>query len=139
MTAPIPTLIAGQWRHASGPEYATEYPHDGSTVASLHAATAADVDEAVQAAEVARHRPNWAGLKRHERAGILHRIAAGIRERGEELAHLQRLDNGKPIKETRALVASAAGTFQFFAAACETWEDQVTPARGDFLMSRWAS
>ncbi len=133
MTAPIETLIAGQWRHASGPEYTTEYPHDGSTVASLHAATAADVDEAVQAAEVARHRSNWAGLKRHERAGILHRIATGIRERGEELAQLQRLDNGKPIKETRALVASAAGTFQFFAAACETWEDQVTPARGDFL------
>ena len=133
MTAPIETLIAGQWRHASGPKYTTEYPHDGSTVASLHAATAADVDEAVQAAEVARHRSNWAGLKRHERAGILHRIATGIRERGEELAQLQRLDNGKPIKETRALVASAAGTFQFFAAACETWEDQVTPARGDFL------
>lgn len=133
MTEPIQTLIAGQWRHASGPEYTTEYPHDGSTVASLHAATVADVDEAVQAAEVARHRPNWAGLKRHERAGILHRIAAGIRERGEELAQLQRLDNGKPIKETRALVASAAGTFQFFAAACETWEDQVTPSRGDFL------
>lgn len=133
MTEPIQTLIAGQWRHASGPQYTTEYPHDGSTVASLHAATAADVDEAVQAAEVARHRPSWAGLKRHERAGILHRIAAGIRERGEELAQLQRLDNGKPIKETRALVASAAGTFQFFAAACETWEDQITPARGDFL------
>jgi betaine-aldehyde dehydrogenase len=116
-----------------GPRVHHRVPHDGSTVASLHAATAADVDEAVQAAEVARHRSNWAGLKRHERAGILHRIATGIRERGEELAQLQRLDNGKPIKETRALVASAAGTFQFFAAACETWEDQVTPARGDFL------
>jgi acyl-CoA reductase-like NAD-dependent aldehyde dehydrogenase len=49
------------------------------------------------------------------------------------LAQLQRLDNGKPIKECRALVASAAGTFQFFAAAAETWEDAMTPARGDFL------
>jgi acyl-CoA reductase-like NAD-dependent aldehyde dehydrogenase len=46
---------------------------------------------------------------------------------------LQRLDNGKPIKECRALVASAAGTFQYFAAAAETWEDAVTPTRGDFL------
>jgi acyl-CoA reductase-like NAD-dependent aldehyde dehydrogenase len=49
------------------------------------------------------------------------------------LAQLQRLDNGKPIKECRALVASAAGTFQYFAAAAETWEDAVTPTRGDFL------
>jgi acyl-CoA reductase-like NAD-dependent aldehyde dehydrogenase len=92
-----------------------------------------DVDEAVQAAERARLQPSWANLKRHERAAILHRIAAGIRSRGEELAQLQRLDNGKPINETRALVASAAGTFQFFAAACETWEDTLTPARGDYM------
>src|SRR5262249_55257649 len=35
--------------------------------------------------------------------------------------------------ETRALVASAAGTFQFFAAACETLEETITPARGDYL------
>ncbi|MBA2964960.1 MULTISPECIES: aldehyde dehydrogenase [Ramlibacter] len=133
MTEQLQTLIAGRWRDASGPQYATEYPHDGSTVATLHAATAADVDEAVQAAEQARRQRSWAGLKRHERAAILHRIAAGIRSRGEELAQLQRLDNGKPVNETRALVASAAGTFQFFAAACETWEDQLTPARGDYL------
>ena len=133
MTERLQTLLAGRWRDASGPEYATEYPHDGSTVATLHAATAADVDEAVQVAEAARRKANWAGLKRHERAGILHRIAGGIRARAEELAQLQRLDNGKPINETRALVASAAGTFQFFAAACETWEEQLTPARGDYL------
>lgn len=133
MTDKIQTLIAGRWRDASGPEYETEYPHDGSIVARLHAATAADVDEAVQAAEQARRQKSWAGLKRHERAGILHRIAGGIRARAEELAQLQRLDNGKPINETRGLVASAAGTFQFFAAACETWEDQLTPARGDYF------
>ncbi len=129
----VQTLIAGHWRNASGPAYQTEYPHDASTVATLHAATAADVDEAVQAAESARHRPDWAGLKPHDRAAILHRIAAGIRSRGEELAQLQRLDNGKPIKETRALVASAAGSFQYFAAVCETFEDAVTPQRGDYL------
>ena len=133
MTEKLQTLMAGRWRDASGPAYATEYPHDSSTVATLHAATAADVDEAVQVAEAARKKANWAGLKRHERAAILHRIAGGIRSRGEELAQLQRLDNGKPINETRALVASAAGTFQFFAAACETWEETLTPARGDYF------
>jgi acyl-CoA reductase-like NAD-dependent aldehyde dehydrogenase len=133
MTPKIQTLLAGTWRDASGPLYSTEYPADGSTVATLHGASAADVDEAVQTAERVRQQPAWANLKRHERATILHRIAAGIRARGEELAQLQRLDNGKPINETRALVASAAGTFQFFAAACETWEDTLTPARGDYF------
>ncbi len=133
MTDPLQTLIAGRWRDASGPEYSTHYPADGSAVARLNAATVSDVDEAVQAAEHARQQPAWAQLKRHERASILHRIASGIRERAEALAQLQRLDNGKPINETRALVASAAHTFQFFAAACETWEDTLTPARGDYL------
>ncbi|WP_347614204.1 aldehyde dehydrogenase, partial [Comamonas thiooxydans] len=69
----------------------------------------------------------------HERAAVLHRVAQLIRERAEPLAQLQRLDNGKPISETRALVASAAGTFQFFAAACETMEETITPSRGDFM------
>ncbi|MEY4266921.1 MAG: hypothetical protein RIS90_1456 [Pseudomonadota bacterium] len=133
MTSRLQTLIGGRWCDGSGPLYSTEYPADGSVVAELHAASVADVDEAVQTAEAARHRPNWAGLKPHQRALLLHRMAAGIRDRAEELAQLQRMDNGKPISETRALVASAAGTFQYFAAACETLEDQVTPARGDYL------
>ncbi|MEO8856049.1 MAG: aldehyde dehydrogenase [Burkholderiaceae bacterium] len=133
MAEHIKTLTAGTWRDASGPLYQTEYPADGSKVARLHAATADDVDEAVQAAEAARQRSSWAGLKPHQRASLLHGIAAGIRARAEELAQLQRLDNGKPIKETRALVASAAGTFQYFAACCETMEDQITPSRGDFI------
>jgi len=133
MTEHLRSFFAGRWRDASGPLYTTEYPHDGSTVAQLHAATADDVDEAVQAAERARRQPAWARLKPHERALILYRIAEGIRAETEQLAQWQRLDNGKPIKECRALVASAAGTFQFFGAAAETWEDAVTPARGDYL------
>jgi acyl-CoA reductase-like NAD-dependent aldehyde dehydrogenase len=133
MTEKIQTLLAGRWCDASGPAYTTEYPHDGSVVAHLHAATVGDVDEAVQTAEQARLQPAWARLMPHERAGMLHRIAQGIREKSETLAQLQRLDNGKPIKECRALVASAAGTFQYFAAAAETWEDAVTPTRGDFF------
>jgi betaine-aldehyde dehydrogenase len=133
MSQHLTSPIAGQWRDASGPLYSTHYPADGNEVATLHAATADDVHSAVAAAEKARLEPAWANLKPHERAGILHRIAHGIRERAEELAQLQRLDNGKPINETRGLVASAAGTFQYFAAVAETFESPVTPQRGDFL------
>lgn len=129
----IPTLIAGQWRDASGALYTTEYPFDGSVVATLHGATVADVDEAVVAAEAARLAPAWANLMPHQRAAFLHKIAAGIRAKAEELAQLQRLDNGKPITECRGLVTSAAGTFQYFAAVCETFEDAVTPPRGEFM------
>lgn len=128
-----PTLIAGRWRDASGPKYEVTYPADGSVIGTLHAATVDDVDEAIAAAEKARKAPTWAGLKAHQRAALLFRIAEGIRADADRLAHLQRLDNGKPITECRALVASAAGTFQFFASACETFEGAATPMRGDSL------
>ncbi|MBS7808807.1 aldehyde dehydrogenase [Variovorax sp. PCZ-1] len=133
MSTHLQTFFSGQWRDGSGTLYSTEYPATGEVVAQLHASTAQDVDEAVRFAEAARHQPDWAKLMPHQRAAILHKMAALIREKSEELAALQRLDNGKPVKECRALVASAAGTFQYFAAVCETFESSVTPQRGDFL------
>jgi betaine-aldehyde dehydrogenase len=102
-------------------------------VGRLRAPSLADVQEAIEKADHAFRTSGWAQKKPHERAAVLHRVAQLIRERAEPLAQLQRLDNGKPISETRALVASAAGTFQFFAAACETMEETITPSRGDFM------
>jgi betaine-aldehyde dehydrogenase len=128
-----PILVAGEWRNGRGARYASHYPADGSVNAEIAAASIDDVNDAIACAHEAWQKPNWRGLKPHERAAILHRIAALIRGRAEELAHLQRRDNGKPITETRNLVASAAATFQYFAAACETLEETITPPRGDFL------
>ncbi|HVO14348.1 MAG TPA: aldehyde dehydrogenase, partial [Alphaproteobacteria bacterium] len=90
-------------------------------------------DEAVAAGVRAVDDPAWRDLKPHQRADILLRISAGISARAEELAVLQLRDNGKPIHETRALVASAAGTFKYYAAACETMEGEITPSRGPYL------
>lgn len=129
----LPLNVAGEWRRGRGPLYASLYPADGSVNAELHAASADDAHEAVERAHAAFTNSGWAAARPHERARVLYRVAEGIRARREELAQWQRRDNGKPINETRALVDSAAGTFQFFAAACETLEEQITPARGDYL------
>ena len=87
MTARLQTLIGGRWRDGSGPLYSTEYPADGSVVAELHAASVADADEAVQAAEAARHRPSWAGLKPHQRALLLQDMI-GLMERHFDASEL---------------------------------------------------
>jgi len=129
----LPLFIAGERRIGRGDESATLYPATGEVVARLRAPSAVDVEEAITAADHAFRTSGWAQRKPHERAAVLHQVAALVRERAEPLAQRQRLDNGKPISETRALVASAAGTFQFFAAACETMEETLTPARGDSL------
>ncbi|MBN9477765.1 MAG: aldehyde dehydrogenase [Bordetella sp. SCN 67-23] len=129
----LPICVAGVWREGGGERYATLYPATGEPVAYLNAASLDDVEEAIQGAHQAFRTSGWAQRKPHERAAVLYRIAQLIRERAEDLAQRQRLDNGKPISETRALVASAAGTFQFFAAACETLEEVITPSRGDYM------
>lgn len=121
-------LAPGPWRNR-----ASHYPATGEPVAWLNAADLQDVEDAIQGAHQAFLHSGWAQRKPHERAAVLYRIAELIRLHSEELAQLQRQDNGKPINETRALVASAAGTFQFFAAACETLEETITPSRGDFV------
>ncbi|MFC5521459.1 aldehyde dehydrogenase [Polaromonas jejuensis] len=129
----LPINIGGEMRLGGGDESATLYPATGEVVARLRAPSLADVDEAIARADHAFRTSGWAQRKPHERAAVLYRVASLIRERAEPLAQRQRLDNGKPINETRALVASAAATFQFFASACETLEETITPSRGDFM------
>jgi betaine-aldehyde dehydrogenase len=129
----LPINVGGEWRRGRGHAYTSLYPADGSVSAELNAASAEDANEAVERGHHAFLKSGWAQKKPHERALVLFRIAEAIRGRREELAHLQRRDNGKPINETRALVDSAAATFQFMAAACETLEEQITPPRGSAL------
>jgi acyl-CoA reductase-like NAD-dependent aldehyde dehydrogenase len=130
---PLDICVAGRWRPGTGDLYETRYPATGEAVARLRAASVDDVADAVEGAQQAFRTSGWASAKPHERAAVLHRVSGLIRRDAEKLAQLQRLDNGKPIGETRALVASAAGTFQYMAAACETLEDAVTPSRGPYL------
>jgi len=129
----LPLNVAGEWRLGGGDVYESLYPATGEPIARLRAASLADVDEAIERAHHAFLTSGWAQMLPHQRAGVLHRVAQLIREQSETLAQKQRLDNGKPISETRNLVASAAGTFQFFAAALETLEDTITPSRGPFV------
>jgi len=131
--APIPLFINGERRLGRGDLSQSYYPATGEVVATLYAPSLADVDEAITYADYAFHHSDWASCKPHERASVLYKVAQLIRENSEALAQRQREDNGKPIMETRALVASAAGTFQFFASACETLDDTLTPSRGDYF------
>ncbi|XVQ16080.1 aldehyde dehydrogenase family protein [Spirillospora sp. CA-255316] len=126
-------LVGGQWRQGRGAYAETRDPATGEVIAGLRQAAVEDVDEAVEAGRRAAAEPGWPDLLPHERARYLVRIAELIAERAEDLARLQTADTGKSINETRALVASAAGTFRYFAGALETLEDAWTPPRGPYL------
>lgn len=126
-------LVAGVWRRGAGAALETSDPATGEVLARLHGADAGDVADAVVGAAEAAADPHWRSMPPHERARYLTAIADGIAGRAGELARLQTADTGKSINETRALVASAEGTFRYFAAALETMEDVLTPPRGPYL------
>nr|WP_067288197.1 aldehyde dehydrogenase [Marinobacterium profundum] len=133
MTKPI--FIAGQWKQGRGPVRATYFPADGSLNAEIATASIEDVEEAVQAAELAWREPDWRNRMPHERAAVLYRVADLITQRVDELAAMQTRDNGKPLAESRGLVMSAAGTARYFAAACETLDEQFPAQRSREFMT----
>lgn len=116
-------LIDGQWVPGSAGTSVVENPATEQPVGEVAEATVADAAAAAAAARAAQ--PGWARLDPAERAGILSRIAVGIRERSDELAHLSMLEGGFTRNMARGNAVRAAEWFDF--AAKETATDQSTP------------
>ncbi len=125
--------IGGEWETGTGAQIVSVFPHDGSHNLSFAGASREDGARAIERAIRAQADPAWRGLKPHERARFLHRIADGIEANAERIAYIQTRDTGKTLRETSALVASAAGTFRYVAASLETLDDALTAPRGDYL------
>src|SRR5690554_7477503 len=88
------------------------YPATGEVIARLHAATPHIIEQAISAAAEAQL--EWARMRPADRGRILRRAADLLRERNEEISHLETLDTGKPIQETTvADPASAAEALEF--------------------------
>ena len=127
--------IAGEWRLGRGNVIQSLFPADNSVNAEISTATLEDVEEAIIKADQAWRKPEWRDSLPHERAKILYRVADIIEARVDELSKLQTRDNGKPLSETRALVMSAAATARFNAAACETFDEELTTQRSSDFMT----
>ncbi|MEV4376941.1 aldehyde dehydrogenase [Streptosporangium sp. NPDC049644] len=133
---PVPPdqiLVGGLWRRGGGEVMTPTNPATGEVITELAGASVADVREAVEAGRLAAADPSWANLTPHERARYLHRIADLLERRAAGIAALQTLNTGKTLAETRALVASAVGTFRYTAAALETGDGELTTPRGPYL------
>jgi acyl-CoA reductase-like NAD-dependent aldehyde dehydrogenase len=124
--------VAGAWRTGGGQPIASIDPATDETLALVGSADAEDLDAAVAGARAAMERRDWAGLLPHQRARLLHRMADLIEADIETIAELQMRDNGKTLSECRGQAASAAATFRYYAAVCETEEGEVTPPRGPY-------
>ena len=108
-------------------------PADGSVAGVVRRATLADVDTAVSNAWSAFRTQPWRSLRLDRRADTLYEIGRRLLLERESLARLQMADSGKPWKECLHMVDSAAGSFRYYAAVCETLQGEITPARGEYF------
>jgi succinate-semialdehyde dehydrogenase/glutarate-semialdehyde dehydrogenase len=106
--------INGSWRRGEGRDvHNVVNPATGAVIAELPLATAADLDEALEA--TAKGFAHWRAVDVNERAAILHKVAGLIRERAEDIAVLLTTEQGKPLAEARTEVLSCAAQFDYFA------------------------
>ncbi|WP_432929250.1 aldehyde dehydrogenase family protein [Microbispora sp. CA-135349] len=117
-------FINGEWVEPQGEErHKTVNPATEEVLAEVAWAGEADVDRAVQAA--AKAFPVWSAMPGAERAKYLFRIARIIQERARELAVLETLDNGKPIRESRDVDLPLVAAHFFYYAG---WADKLSYA-----------
>ena len=110
---------------ASDERYETINPSTGEAIASIPIASAADVRRAVAGSEASWRA--WASTKPAERGRILTAIAQAIRAQAKDLASIESLDTGKPIKLALGDVEVAARYFEFYAGAADKLHGEVIP------------
>jgi aldehyde dehydrogenase (NAD+) len=117
-------FVNGEFRDGRGEAIKTINPANEEPLAEIAEADGNDVNDAVKAARKA-YEAIWSKLSGAQRSKYLFRIARAIQERGRELAVLESLDNGKPIKESRDVdVPNAAAHFFYYAG----WADKLSYA-----------
>src|SRR5579863_9914103 len=107
-----------------GRAFKTISPATEEVLAEVTEASPADVDRAVSAARRA-YEKTWAAMPGRERAKYLFRVARILQERSRELAVLETLDNGKPIRESRDVDIPLAAAHFFYHAG---WADKLAYA-----------
>jgi aldehyde dehydrogenase (NAD+) len=145
-------FINGKWQAPLAATYfATVNPADEKPLAQIAQANAADVDLAVKAARAAYDNV-WSQLSGAARGKYLFRIARLMQEKARELAVLETLDGGKPIRESRDIdIPLACNHFFYYAGWADKLQEafpgqqmealgvagQITPWNFPLLMLAW--
>jgi phenylacetaldehyde dehydrogenase len=110
-------LIGGEWTEAHGGEAIPSIdPSTEEGIGAIPAGGAADVDEAVEAAGAALKAASRGGWTPADRTAFLLRLADAIEANAAQLAELEMLDAGKPIRNARVVdIPGAAGALRYFA------------------------
>jgi aldehyde dehydrogenase (NAD+) len=129
--------IGGRWQACSGGETLPLFnPSDGSALAQIARGGGADIDAAVGAAQAALD-GEWGRFSAAERGRVLHRIGAKVLEQADQLARLEALDVGKPLKQGRADAVALARYLEFYAGAADKVHGQTIPFANGYTALSW--
>jgi acyl-CoA reductase-like NAD-dependent aldehyde dehydrogenase len=108
-------------------------PSNGEVIARIAHAGDEDVDRAVKSARRAFESKEWGGLAERARARLVNKLADAFEANLEELYHLETLNNGRPVNETRAQVSRLPDFFRYNAGLALARRDAVIPVQGPYL------
>lgn len=128
-------LINNRWVDSrSGKTFPTINPSTGEEICQVAEADVADVDLAVQAARSAFERGPWRTMSGRERAKLLNALADLVEKNAEELAHLESLDNGKPLTISKAVdVRATIACYRYYAGWADKIGGKTIPVEGPFF------
>jgi len=133
--APGQLFIGGEWADAaSGKTFDTINPSTGEVLTQVAEGDRADVDRAVAAARRTFDEGKWSGMDARKRGKVLFAIADALEAHADELARLETMDNGKPVREARAFdVEGTIECFRYYAGWADKIDGDVIPVPGPFL------
>ncbi|EAQ79284.1 aldehyde dehydrogenase family protein [Blastopirellula marina] len=128
-------FIDGQWVPAmSGKTFATLNPATEEVIAEVAEGDAADIDVAVRAARNAFDSGPWRKMDARDRGALIYRLAELIEQEKEELAALESLDNGKPIRDALAAdLPLVVDCLKYYAGWADKIQGATIPIRGDYF------
>ena len=120
-------FIGGHWRDGAAREtLPLTNPSDASRLAEIARGNAADIDAAVQAAQAALD-GEWGRLAAAERGRALMRLSQRVLAAADELAHLEALDVGKPLRQGMADALALARYLEFYGGAADKVMGETIP------------
>ncbi len=126
--------INGKWEsNQSGQTFSVYEPHTEEILAQVVEADATDVDRAVKAARVAFDTGEWPRKTPQDRARILFKLAAKVREGLPALAEMEARNTGKPIAEAEGDISSVAEIFEYYGGLATKIPGQVNPVSANAL------
>ncbi len=107
-------------------------PADGTVLAEVAEARAEDIDRAVTAARQAF--PVWSARPAADRGRLLLALADAVEEHADELARLESLDTGHPIRDSSRLdVPRTAAAYRYFGGMADKYQGSVVPVEAGYL------